>query len=494
MADFNDIHAEEGAEAVEGLVNDAAPVKETIHDAVERLAALHPLEYEQVRKAEAEKLSVDRISVLDDAVKKKRSTDNSTEEQPVGLQEAEPWHEPVDGWGLFQALTGVFKKYLVLQPYQAEALALWSIFSYCIDANNIAPKLLIHSPEKRCGKTTLLDVLHGVVYKPLPASNISTAAVFRAIDFYRPTVVIDEADTFIKQNPEMHGIINSGHRKSMSQVVRCDGDDHEPKWFSTWAPMVIAMIGKPHDTLVDRSILIEMKRKKPGDNVQRLVPHKAETEFKILASKIARWKDDNFIALCEADPETPDGLNDRAADNWRPLLAIADLIGIECGEIARVAAIKTAETESDEDDGSAGVMLLADIRDIFESERHRTRIATEDLLHKLHEMEDRPWPEWNRGKEITAAQVARQLKPFGIKSKTLRTGYGSKAQKGYMLEHFQDAFDRYLVKSSVTALQINDSNGSGDISKRNTAQNVTDEIPVNVAENIDCYGVTDTKG
>lgn len=409
----------------------------------------------------------------------------------LGQQEAEPWHEKVDGLELFNDLVAAFGKYLALQKYQAEALALWSIFSYCIDAANIAPKLLIYSPEKRCGKTTLLDVLVNIVWKPLPASNISPAVIYRVIESIGGTIFFDEADTFIRNNPEIKGIINSGHRRSMAFVLRCDGENHEPRQFSTWAPNIIAMIGKPADTIVDRSILIQMKRKKPGDAVQRFIPHKAEPELKTLASKIARWREDNFMALCGSDPETPAGLNDRAADNWRPLLAIADLIGGDCPETARLAAMSLTESEQDEDNTSIGVMLLADIKDIFEA-RKTGKISTEDLLFDLHAIEERPWLEWSRGQAITSRQIARHLKPFDVAPRTLRMGY--KTQKGYELEQFKDAFDRYLSNLSVTALQLTEIKGFGDTPIRNTGQNVTDKNSPKVAGNQDCYAVTGTEG
>ena len=475
-------------DSVQEIIDNATLPQETNKEVVERLARLDPLDYEQCREKEAKKHGF-RVSVLDAEVQKKRHVSDVVEKiQSVGPQEADPWHEKVDGHELFNDLTSAFKQYLALQKYQAEALALWSVFSYCIDASNIAPKLLIYSPEKRCGKTTLLDVLVNIIWKPLPASNISPAVIYRVIESIGGTIVIDEADTFIRSNSEINGIINSGHRKSMAFVLRCDGEDHEPRYFSTWAPTVIAMIGKPKDTIVDRSILIQMKRKKPGDLVDRFIPHKAELELKVLGRKIKRWCDDNFMALSNADPKTPEGLNDRAADNWRPLLAIADLIGGACPEIARVAAITLTEDEQDEDNASVGVMLLTDIRDIFEA-RKADRISTEDLLLDLHAMEDRPWPEWNKDKPITPRQISTKLKPFNVKPETIRIGCTTK--KGYLLEWFCDAFDRYLVNLSVTALQIAETKDYSDICIRNTAQNVTDKNSLKQPENRGCYGVTD---
>jgi len=453
MVDFNDIHQEHGLGAVKASVDAARFVDEDIGAAIERLSKLKPLEYEQKREREAKFLNV-RVSVLDKEVGALRYKDNSTEEKPrLGVHEAEPWSEPVNGKRLFQELILVFKKYLVLQEFQAEALSLWCIFSHCIDAGNIAPKLLIYSPEKRCGKTTLLDVLMCLVWKPLPASNITPAAIFRTIDAIGGTLLIDEADTFINDSQDISGIINSGHRKSAAYVIRLVGDNHEPKHFSTWAPTIIAMIGKPKDTITDRSIMIEMKRKRRDDSIERFIFHKAEPELKILCRKIARWAQDNFDYLRDADPATPENLNDRACDNWRPLIAIANQIGGICPKVSYDAAKFLSEIEQDEDDDSAGVMLLKDISDIFDAEKSRSRISTEDLLFKLNNMEERPWVEWNRGNPITARQVAKHLKPFSIKPQKFRCGY--QTSRGYELAQFRDAFERYLYG---TTEQVNNNN------------------------------------
>ena len=393
-------------------------------------------------------------STSDNPIQNKEKTKKDKQKQSfINIKEVELWHNPVDGQLLYQDLTNTYKKYLALQKYQAETLALWSIFSYCYDASNIAPKLLIHSPEKRCGKTTLLDVLSEIVWKPILASNITPAVIFRVIEDIGGTIMIDEADTFIKKNTEIAGVINSGHRKKHAIVWRCDGDDNKPRPFSTWAPTVIAMIGKPQDTIVDRSIIITMRRKKPDEEVQRFIQHKVEKELNMLARKTARWCHDNFDDLREADPQIAEGLNDRAADNWRPLFAIADLIGHECAITSRVAAIELNKSEHDEENTSASTLLLGDIQDIFETTR-QDRLSSQALLSNLHDMEERPWADWNRGREITANQIARHLKPFGVKPKKMRIY--NESVRGYERSQFDDAFDRYLDGTVEHESKINE--------------------------------------
>lgn len=470
------------------IVESASPAEETVQQAVDRLASLPPLDYETQRD-EVAKIFAVRKSVLDAEVAKLRPPEASEDSESCITQDVEPWESPVNGQTLFEEIRDTISKYLALQQYQAEAVALWSIFSYCIDANNIAPKLLIHSPEKRCGKTTLLDVLGGLVWKPLPASNITPAAIFRTIEAIGGTIIIDEADTFINETPEITGIINSGHRKSNAFVIRLVGDSHEPKQFSTWAPNIIAMIGKPKDTIVDRSIIIEMRRKRSNDSVQRFVPHKAEKHLHTLARQIRRWSDDNFGALKGADPLTPESLNDRAADNWRPLLAIADLIGPECAKIARAAAFFLNHKECDEEDETPGIELLKDVLEVFKAEKTRSKISSDDLLEKLHAMEDRPWAEWNRGNPIKARQVAVKLKPFGARPKTIR--FHDKTKKGYWFHSFLDAFSRYIPGLSVTTSQVTEINTCSYQTTCNIQEDVTDEFPPEGAEKADCYDVTD---
>jgi len=392
----------------------------------------------------------------------------------------ELWPETVDGTMLFNELTKTFKQYLALQPYQAETLALWSIFSHCFDASNIAPKLLIHSPEKRCGKSTLLEVLSELVWQPLLASNITSAVIFRIIESQGCTLMIDEADTFIKNNAEMTGIINSGHRKKTAIVWRCNGDDHTPKSFSSWAPTVIAMIGEPQDTIVDRSIKITMRRKRTDEEIARFIHHKAEAKLKELAQKSARWCKDHFDDLCSADPQIPAGLHDRASDNWRPLFAIADLIDPECSELSRVAAIELSQQKEEDNTASVSTLLLTHIQEILETETE-DKIRTKDLMIALLGLEDGPWLDWNHGRGISFHQVARFLKPFGISPKQLRFKHGT--ARGYEQSQFKDAFARYL---SGTTEQVEQSQNSVDLEELMNLpyQPIPDNVPTESMEQV----------
>jgi hypothetical protein len=153
---------------------------------------------------------------------------------------------------------------------------------------------------------------------------------------------------------------------------------------------------------------------------------------------------DNADHIRGADPDIPAGMFNRSADNWRPLLAIADSAGGDWSARARRAA-QCVTASTGDDDQSIGITLLADIRAIFE-ERGVDRLPSAELIERLVTIEGRQWAELKAGKPLTANGVARLLAPFGIKPETIRTG--DRTPKGYQLAHFEDAFSRYLSREA----------------------------------------------
>ena len=170
----------------------------------------------------------------------------------------EPWGGRVEGSVLDPPVRG-HSEYVVLEDGATEGIALWAMHTHALDAFVISPRLAITSVVMRCGKTTLLDVLAKIVRRPLPTVNATAAAIFRVVDNLQPTILMDEADTFLAKNDELRGILNSGHRRNDAFVIRADGI------YSTWAPAAVAMIGRLPGTLEDRSISVRLKRRR-SDN------------------------------------------------------------------------------------------------------------------------------------------------------------------------------------------------------------------------------------
>ena len=464
---------------------------------VEELAQLSNIAYEQCRIETAKEIGV-RVSVLDAEVEKLRPKAPAAEDETFPTPE--PWHDPVVLADLLDEIVVVIHRHVILEKSSAIAIALYVLLTYCVDEISCCTTLAIESPEKRCGKTTLLDLLMRLVYRPIPAANISPAAVYRLIEAMQPTLLIDEADTFLRANDDIRGILNSGHTRATAVVWRTEEINGERTVvaFSTWGAKVIAQIGQLYETLRDRSIVVSMRRKLPDEKVERL----RKKDYSPIPRKAYAWALENKSRIPALEPGAPECLNDRQADGWEPLFAIADIAGGEWPGKARSAAKILCGAESG--DEGIRIQLLTDLRVIFH-EDIRLGWGTTDLIQKLCErFEDHPWPTYCKGKWITPRQLAALLKPFKIKSKVERS-LGSK--RGYMTEAFMDPFKRYLPFAvtdtpfpsdppsvCVTPLQPLHSNGSSDLASVTTGDHVTHEKTPKPAPALGCNTVTDRKG
>jgi putative DNA primase/helicase len=186
--------------------------KQTDESLVAELARLSSFEYGRKRKDTAKAIGI-TVATLDKAVAKQRGH-ASAKDADLLHWNVEPWLEAVSGDRLLNDLATVFSRYVILPKHAADALALWVVHAWAFDAWDISPFMVLVSPEKRCGKTTVLIILQFLTPRSELASNISAAAVFRYIEDERPTVLIDEADAFIKNNEEVRGVLNSGHTKT----------------------------------------------------------------------------------------------------------------------------------------------------------------------------------------------------------------------------------------------------------------------------------------
>lgn len=377
--------------------------------------------------------------------------------RPLNFIKPDPWPDKV-GDEIADEIAEIVRSYVVLSKAAKYATTLWVIHTYKFDAALVTPRLLLKSAEKRSGKTTLLSILEKLVAKPLFTANISPSALYRTVELAQPTLLVDEADSFISETPELRGILNAGYRRG-GAVVRNVGEDHEPRLFSCHAPAAIATIKPLHDTIEDRSISIPMKRRRKDEHVTSLRLDRL-TGLATVTSKIQRWANDNAEALETADPELPALLNDRAADCWRILVAIADRLGGEWPERARKAAVTLSF--DNEDVETVGTQLLADLRTMFEQQAEKIeedvtnghpRIENElfsaEIVSVLSTLEGRPWPEYGeRQQPITKNQLAKLLSHFGIRPGEIYRGTkgapGYRHSRGYKRAAFDDAFERYL--------------------------------------------------
>ncbi len=383
------------------------------------------LEYENRIKQTAIDLDMS-ISAIDAEVARLRDLANE------GVDVERPWPVAVDGERLIDELGTVISRHVVLKNKHCLATALWVLFAHTHNAWRHSPILMVNSPTKGCGKSTVLDLLHRLVPHPFGASNATSASIFHTITRHRnPTLLFDEGETWIDGKNELRGILDSGHHHAGAKVARASGE------FSTWAPKAVALIGGLPATLEDRSIRIELKKKLSTERV-RPIPTR-EHHYTSLRRRCQRWARDNIQALRDIAPEFPEGVHNRASDNWCPLLAIAQQCGGYWPVRARDACQSILNVRKDED---VAVLLLQDFQELFSQHPFRGLSSTQ-VVNALVAMEHRPWPDYHNGKPITGRGVAKLLAPFGIRPTQISIG-GSRRPNGYLPKHFDEAFARYI--------------------------------------------------
>lgn len=457
------------------------------------LASLTLIEYDRARKDHAQNLGI-RPAVLDSLVKAERNKDDEADRLP--FPEVEPCADPINPAQLLNEVSDTIKRFIVMDAEQADAAALWVAVTWFVGDLQIMPLAIINAPEKACGKTQLLTVMGRMVYRPLPASNASASALFRAVELWKPTILIDEADTFFKDNVELQGMVNAGYLRD-GYVLRSEavGDSFEPRMFSVYSPKAIAGIAlEKHlaEATMSRGVVIGLRRKLPDESVDRL--RYAEPDlFERIASKLARFAEEYSPQVRLTRPVLPDELGDRDQDNWEPLLAIASCAGDAWLSRANAAALKLSNAGGKT--VSVANELLADIQTVF-AEKRVDKISTADLIAALIEDDEAAWATYNRGRPLAPRQLSNQLKGYGITSKTIRIN-SYETVKGFEHEMFREAFERYLsisqnLPSHVTN-SLKPSNGA--------AFNVTDRNSVTVTGFLSvtdkssngegCDGVTD---
>jgi len=470
---------------------------------IERLAKLSAFEYERARAAATKALGV-RARMLDKLVAVKRAAmgldnDDGKQGRPLEFPEPEPASEAVDGAALLDALTKAIGSYVIMSDASRDAMALWIVHTHVVERFVISPRLAIRSPTHRCGKTTLIDVVSPLVRKPLSSDNITAPALTRVVAAHRPTVLIDEADSFARDDDALIGIIKGGHRRNR-QAIRLVGDDYEPRAFDLFGALAIALIGNLPAPLIDRSVVVDLKRRTADETITEFRFDRTEA-LDQLARKIARWAQDNADVVSAADPAMPSGVINRAADNWRPLLAIADAAGGRWPNRARMACVA-----GDPDAGGDLIeTLIGDIAAIFD-DLGRDRISSAHLIEKLCDIPGQPWAEFDKsGKPITQNRLARLLKPLrqpgndAITPQLMRLPDSDDPVRGYQRSQFDDAFARYLSPKEGVSNRYDatkqDKTGTSDLFKPLQGD---DDVTVRTSQKArndgPCDGVTVRKG
>nr|WP_159675806.1 DUF3631 domain-containing protein [Enhydrobacter sp. AX1] len=360
----------------------------------------------------------------------------SEQKQGQLVAEIEPYHEPVTHDEIYTALYSLVHEHMAIDEPLKVAFVLWVIFTYLTDISDIAPIAWITAPERQCGKSTLLGLFDRVVNKPMAFNNITQAVLYRVMEQFKPTLLIDEIDTSLKDKNELLGIVNAGYSRHASNVPRMNQDKGGiVEKFDVFGAKVFSGIGEMKGTFASRAIRFELRRKTDSDKVKRFnkrtLPYETTNE---LQRKVKRWAVDNRQAVQAV--ETPLlQINDRDFDNWEILLQIATVLGVYDKALQACLIICNRK-----DEPSLNEMLLSDIREVFITER----ISSVDLLERLKADSEKYWSTYNNGTPLNVHQLAKKLKSFGIKSKAMRIKGEQGTVKGYEKADFVKVWANYL--------------------------------------------------
>ena len=369
---------------------------------------------------------------------------------------AQPEELPEELPVLLDAIASELEAYVYFpSTHHAPAVALYAAYTHTAQQFDVAPYLHVYSPELRCGKTLVLDLLLGFAANPVSTANISPAAMYRMIEKRNPTLLFDEVDQVFSRRAsdpgagDLQRILNAGYRRG-NPVIRMGGanfrdiEEHE-----VFGPKVLAGIGNLPLTIADRCIPIRLQRKPHGISKRRFSYTRDLPRLRKYGKQLSKvlGREDLLTRLSQSQPVLPEALHDRAQDIWEPLLALADEVGESWPELAWTSA-EALHSGGDQSEGSIGVQLLGDMRRVWLLDREA--MTSKELLKELYELDEAPWRELS-GRPITARFLAMRLKPYGIYSGNRRIG-GIQA-KGYRKADLEQAWSQYLPGISEKSSQ-----------------------------------------
>jgi len=355
-----------------------------------------------------------------------------------------PGHEVLDAVVTFVSRFSAFPN-----EHSAPTLALWYAHTHIADRLYVTPRLILDSAEPGSGKTRVLEVGQYLVAKPEMTISVTPAAVFRMLVEGPITLLFDEIDAVFNpktggNNEDLRALLNAGYKRTAT-VARCVGDAKSMNVtrFPVYAPVALAGIaGGMPATITTRAVTIHMRKRRFDEVVEEFIEEDVEREATPVHADLEAWAHRVADEVARARPERPDGVRDRAAEIWRPLLALADAAGGHWPQTARKACHHFV-IEAGPQNISTGVRLLADIRDIFTAQ-NTDRMGTADLIRELHAIEDGPWTDLH-GKPLDSRRLAKELDRYSVRPKDVKVN--GKTLKGYRVDGdggLTDAWSRYL--------------------------------------------------
>ncbi|MDX3429497.1 DUF3631 domain-containing protein [Streptomyces sp. ME01-18a] len=359
---------------------------------------------------------------------------------------------PIDGAALLEEVEAFHRRFNVF-PREAAyvAVALWDAHAHLLDAFDSTPRLAFLSPEPGSGKSRALEVVETLVPRPMLAVNARAAALFRSVSdpAGRPTILFDEIDTVFGpkagDNEELRGFLNAGHRRS-GVTYRCigDGGNQTVVEFPSYTAVAVAGLGYLPDTITTRSVIIRMRRRARNEAAEPFRARLHEAEGHALRDRLAQWADQVREDISGRWPEMPEGVTDRPADVWEPLLSVADAAGGDWPERARTACMELVNAARADDKGSLGIRLLTDLRDHVMA--GIDRMPTVAILDRLCALDEAPWADMS-GRPLDSRGLSKMLGEYMTEDNTPVKARNIKSAgavlKGYYAADLHDAWQRY---------------------------------------------------
>lgn len=351
--------------------------------------------------------------------------------------------------GVVERIEAVVKKYvLAVDAGQYFAIALYVLNSYIWEHMDTCPYMVITAATKRSGKSRLgVDVLPLLVRNPSNIVGVTAPTLFRLLKSSQPTIIVDEAETFSSEATGlMRAFMNSGYRRG-STVPRTGADDTVEQW-PVYGPKVFILIGDVNDTLKDRSIIVRLRRATSAAEIGRFFFADAQRETEQLRAEIMAVMNENRDAIITTY-QTQDALsflNDRDADIWAPLFAIArTFTPSRIDELEAVAVDMATEKTAPARKYSADEMREAEEK--AQGQEYAVRLMTDmvtaagatgvlftrDAIAKLKALPTGPWRKY-RGTGLTDEFLAQLLAPFGIKPKVIQLRKEKTVARGYRVD------------------------------------------------------------
>ena len=364
------------------------------------------------------------------------------------------------GHELLDAVTAFLNRFLRFpSEHCAPVVALWFAHTHLADRLYVTPRLILSSAEPGSGKTHVLEIGQYLVHKPEMTISMTTAAIFRLLLDGPVTLMFDEIDAVFStrggNNEDLRGLLNAGYKRSAT-IARCVGDakSMNVQRFPVYAPVALAGIaGHMPATITSRAVTIHMRKAAYGDDPEEFLEEDVELEAAPLRAELAAWAATVADQVATARPERPEGVRNRAAEIWRPLLALAEAAGGDWPAVTRAACTHFVIDTATSQEESTGVQLLAALRDLF-TQHGTDRMRTADILSALHALEEAQWSDMGDGKVLNPQGLARELKRYDVKPVVFEPlNPGEKAGRGYVAfttngaqaqTGLADAWRRYL--------------------------------------------------